>query len=266
MAVNTINQVLETLAEEISTSIKINSRAGYFAALYYKVTSRVKAGIENGEFEDGPRMEKLDVMFANRYLDALDGWKNKKTITSSWQWAFETVEKSSALVLQHLLLGINAHINLDLGIAAAMVMQDAPIIDINRDFNTINTIIASLTYEVLNDISRISPLLSLLGLRATKNVSVLVEFSIDNARDGAWCFAEDLSRKTGDDFLKCIGERDKSIAQLAMELVQVKGFIRFTRWLIHLFEWKEPSKIIRVLHDYKKTYFSFANKEITPAA
>src|SRR6202008_4811607 len=96
-------------------------RAGYFAALYYKVTSRVRDGIHNGEFEDGARMEKLDVLFASRYLDAYTKWRNGQQPSLSWQTAFESTKRSSVLVLQHLLLGMNAHINLDLGIAAAEV-------------------------------------------------------------------------------------------------------------------------------------------------
>jgi hypothetical protein len=34
------------------------------------VTKKVKNGIENNLFDDGPRMEKLDVIFAKRYIDA----------------------------------------------------------------------------------------------------------------------------------------------------------------------------------------------------
>lgn len=48
----------------------INDTAGYFAALYRKVTSRAKQGIADNEFEDGSRMEKLDVIFANPYINA----------------------------------------------------------------------------------------------------------------------------------------------------------------------------------------------------
>jgi hypothetical protein len=205
-------------------------------------------------------MERLDVTFANRYLDALEGWQNNKPITAAWKTAFSATERSPVLLLQHLLLGINAHINLDLGIAAAQMTGTHPLGDVKKDFNTINTIIASLTYEVLNDISRVSPLLSLLGLHATNYVSVLVQFSISNARDGAWSFAEDLCQKTGDDHDRCIAERDKSIALLAGELVHTQGFVRFTCWLIRIFEWKKPARIIKVLHAYTKKFFSFSKQ------
>jgi hypothetical protein len=62
-------------------------------------------------------MEKFDVIFANRYLDALNSWKNKGSLTGSWRVALVLL-KIFLLLIQHLLRGINAHINLDLGIAA----------------------------------------------------------------------------------------------------------------------------------------------------
>src|SRR5438132_477142 len=114
----TIDDILLQLEDIITESIRTNNRAGYFAALYYKVTASVKEGIAGGRFENGPRMERLDVIFASRYLDALNAWKNGGPVTGSWRAAFEATKKSSLLVLQQLLLGMNAHINLDLGIAA----------------------------------------------------------------------------------------------------------------------------------------------------
>src|SRR5882757_3705318 len=121
MPATTINEVIDALQTIITDSIATNNRAGYFAALYYKVTAAVRDGIAKGQFENGPRMEKFDVIFANRYLDALTAWKNHQPLSDSWRVAFETAERSSPLVLQQLLLGMNAHINLDLGIAAVEV-------------------------------------------------------------------------------------------------------------------------------------------------
>jgi hypothetical protein len=244
----TIDDILAQLQNIIAESIKTNSRMGYFAALYYKVTASVKDGIAKGQFEDGARMEKFDVIFAGRYLDALSAWKNHQPLSASWQVAFEATKKSSALVLQQLLLGMNAHINLDLGIAAVEV-ANGQMDGVQKDFDSINTVISALTYQVLNDISRMSPLLSLLGLHYDNQTSILIQFSIDNARDGAWCFAEELAKKQGDNYTECITQRDDTIKNLARGLIQMQGFMKFTVWLIHLFEWKKPARITRALHD-----------------
>lgn len=267
MQTTTIDEVLARLEAIIDDCIKTNNRAGYFAALYYKVTRNVKDGILSGRFEDGKRMEQLDVLFANRYLVAYDQWKAGQQPTGSWHVAFKTAEKKRTLVLQHLLLGINAHINLDLGIATVETMAGKDIHSISNDFNQINTIIASLTYEVMNDINRVSPLLSLMGLHATNYNSILIQFSIGNARDGAWRFAEELSRKDGDSYKTCIKQRDANINMLGESLVHANALLKFTLWVIRLFEWKRPSKIIGVLYSTRKVYLKAAQlKKEAPAA
>ena len=247
----TIDDILARLKAIITESERADCRNGYFAALYYKVTASVKEGIDRGRFSNGPRMENLDVIFASRYLDALSTWKTGKPLTASWRLAFDASGQSNLLVLQHLLLGMSAHINLDLGIAAVEA-ANGDLESLHNDFDEINTIISALTYQVLNDIDRVSPLLSLLGLHAGDSTSILIQFSIDNARDGAWCFAEDLSGKKGADYDACIAARDQTICKLGNGLVKTKGFMRFTIWLIHLFEWKNPAKIIRLLHEATK--------------
>ncbi len=267
MQATTIDQVLARLEAIIEDCIKTNNRAGYFAALYYKVTRSVKEGILSGRFENGQRMEQLDVLFANRYLAAYDQWRAGQKPTGSWEVAFTTAEKRGKLVLQHLLLGMNAHINLDLGIATVETMQGEDIHHISNDFNQINTIIASLTYEVMNEINRVSPLLSLMGLHATNYNSILIQFSIGNARDGAWRFAEELSRKQGDNYTNCIGQRDENINQLGESLVHANTLLKITLCIIRLFEWKRPSKIIGVLYSTKKAYLKAAQlKKMVPAA
>jgi hypothetical protein len=251
MPTETIDNILVQLESIIAESISTNSRVGYFAALYYKVTAGVKEGIVRGQFENGDLMEKFDVLFANRYLDALAAWKNNQPLTASWQTTFEATKSPSALVLQQLLLGMNAHINLDLGIAAVEV-SNGQLDNIQKDFEAINIIISSLTYQVLSDIDRFSPLLSLLGLHADNQTSILIQFSIDNARDGAWCFAEDLAKKQDADYTTCISQRDQNIKKLAQGLIHTQGFMRFTIWFIHLFEWNRPAKIIKALHESSK--------------
>ena len=73
------------IVDEIVEDARLrNSPMGYFPALYRMVTIRVKEGIERGDFEDGPRMEKLDVVFAGRYLDAYSAWMAGEPVTDSW--------------------------------------------------------------------------------------------------------------------------------------------------------------------------------------
>src|SRR5258707_814014 len=117
MAAQTIDQVLQALDGIILRAWESRSRMGYFAALYRRVTQAVKDGIAQGRFQNGPLMETLDVMFASRYLDAVNQFQKGEQTTASWQVAFKAASDSAPLVLQQLLAGKNAHIHLHLGVA-----------------------------------------------------------------------------------------------------------------------------------------------------
>lgn len=249
----TIDAVIAELESIIDICIRTENRIGYFAALYHKVTCAVRDGILNGDFEDGERMARLDVCFANRYIDAWQQLQRGEKPTGSWAITFESAKKGRHLVLQHLLLGMNAHINLDLGIAAAETANPQGLPAIRSDFSAINAVLGLLSGDMMNALRRISPLLSFMGLHATRNNSILVQFSISNARDGAWVFAECLYGKAGTDHEQLCTDRDQSITDLGKGLTQATGLMRFTIWLIHLFEWKKPSKIIRELRDRQPT-------------
>ena len=161
----TIDDILAQLQVIIDLCIKSNSRIGYFAALYHKVTLKVKEGIRNREFEDGIRMEKFDVIFAKRYLDAVTQWNADVEPTPPWLVSFKATVRHSPLLLQHLLLAMNAHINFDLAIAAVELARTGYNIQaLRRDFMSINNILGSLALEVTTQINKVSPLMSLLNL------------------------------------------------------------------------------------------------------
>ena len=246
----TIDEVIIQLERIIAYCEFNNNCAGYFAVLYHKVTCKVKDCITNKDFEDGVRMERLDVTFANRYLDAFYSWVDGKQITRSWKIAFDSVEQGKPLVLQHLLLGMNAHINLDLGIATALVMDGFSIDDIHNDFDTINSILASMIDNIEACLTKINPLMLLLNLNIYKYDEMLVQFSISAARDGAWMFAKELSGKKGNDYENCISTRDESIQQLGVSIANPHGvLLKLIVKLIRLFEKKNIATVIKLLGD-----------------
>jgi hypothetical protein len=82
---STIDEVAEQLDAVVARARDGNSRLGYFPALYRKVTLSVKEGIREGFFEDGERMERLDVVFANRYLEAIAARESGGRATRAWE-------------------------------------------------------------------------------------------------------------------------------------------------------------------------------------
>jgi hypothetical protein len=210
--IKNIDQVIEVL-EDIILETKINSSPlGYFAVLYQKVTRKVKDGIASDFFDDGSRMEILDVVFAKRYIKAYYAFQKNEEVTTSWLKTFELSTKHWPIVLQHLLMGMNAHINLDLGIAAAHVSRGQNIDDLKNDFNKINEVLAGLVNEVQNDLTEIWPTLKVILKFAGKVDDFLVDFNMKTARDGAWKFAKSIADLQGDELESQIVIRDQKVA------------------------------------------------------
>ena len=186
MEARNIDEVVELLDGVIADAKARGSRFGYFAALYRQVTLRVRQGIQQGFFEDGPRMDRLDACFASRYLTALEAWQSGGELTRSWKVAFTAMSDPGQIILQDLLVGMNAHINLDLGIAAAETAPGESIEGLKADFFRINQILAALIKPIEGAIDRFSPLLDLLERVGGKGAAEALNFSMDAARDDAW--------------------------------------------------------------------------------
>lgn len=215
---STIDEVINRLDAIIVNSITTKNRAGYFAALYRRVTAAVKDKITEGYFDDNSRMEKLDVVFANRYLEAHHAWTNNQPCTESWRLAFETCERWRPLVIQHLFVGMNAHIGLDLGIAAATV-QPTDIETLHTDFNKINAILNELTDVVQDELSEIFKPLKWLDKLAGGEDEKIAGFAMGIARDAAWEVAVDFSRLPDHEHEAYIIKRDVEVYKFGQKIV-----------------------------------------------
>lgn len=242
----TIDEVVNNLTLIINESKSNQSALGYFAALYRKVTIRVRQGIENNEFDDGKRMEQLDVIFANRYIQAYINYQNQQSVTKSWLVAFQYAVLSQPIVLQHLLIGMNAHINLDLGIAAAEVSAGKDIADLKADFGRINDVLSSLVEGVENDLTEIWPTLKKL-LRLAGNLdNWMADFSMKLARNGAWKFACSLADSSPDQWSEQIKSRDRKVSSIA-RLITNPGLL--TRLVFYFVRSGEKGSILDKIDD-----------------
>jgi hypothetical protein len=193
MGVQTINDVVTALDAIVQHSYENVSRLGYFAALYRRVTLAVRDGISSGSFQNAPLMEQLDVVFASRYLGALATFQAGGLASRSWMVAFQGCDDADLLILQQLLSGMNAHIHLDLGIAAAQVSPGGQLPQLKPDFDEINAVLASLVSTVASEIAAVSPLIGDLEKIGLRSETSLVNFDMTAARDAAWFTAERLA-------------------------------------------------------------------------
>src|SRR5688572_33349683 len=99
MQANGIDDVLEILDGIIADCKAQSDPLGYFPALYRQVTLTVKQGIAQGFFDDGPRMDRFDALFANRYFAAYEAFRSGAQPTQSWQLAFQSTRSGQLIIL-----------------------------------------------------------------------------------------------------------------------------------------------------------------------
>ncbi|MCS4303019.1 DUF5995 family protein [Chryseobacterium sp. BIGb0232] len=218
----TIEEVLKKLDEIIIWCKENKSPAGYFACTYRIMTAQVLKGIQQKKFEDNPRMTLLDLAFAQRYLEAWENYSNAKKCTNAWYIAFEATKNKDLLILQHIFLGMNAHINLDLGISAASIMPYRKINPLKKDFENINTVIASINQKVQDALNIICYPVQLIDQLSNGKDNAVLDFAISRARDTSWATAV-ISSNTPN-FLKesVISIVDYAAAKVATQILNPK--------------------------------------------
>ncbi len=242
--IKTISDVILALDAIVQDSARTQSRAGYFAALYKRMTMAVSEGIQKGRFEDGPRMEKLDILFAERYLMAYDAFKKGEECSSAWQCAFTGCHNRSLIVLQHLLLGINSHVNLDLAIAAATLAPGDAVHALEKDFNYINVLIAALIDDVQQCLEEVwFPMRFLRNVINRQGVAVL-NFSMTAARKTAWANAVLLAGMTAAEQTAHIKHMDLMVCSIG-ERITNPGF--WPGLLLHIIRLTEYEDVARTI-------------------
>ncbi len=252
---NTSDTVLPTTIDEVISHLDTivkecearGSRMGYFPAMYNRVTRRAKQRIIDGSFEDNERMERFDVIFANRYLAAYYAYRDHKPCSESWKITFEAAKKWSPMVIQHLVASMNAHICLDLGIAAAET-ETKNLPSLKNDFDQINDILDSLIDEVEAELREIfHPLITFDKL--TGNVYWRVaHVSIIKARADAWSVAEAYSQLQSETEREAfIKARDEHVAKIGNSILRPPALVRLTAGKLRIFEKGNIASKVRIL-------------------
>ena len=140
-------------AEPRSIAESSDDAVGYFPAVYSRVTTQIALSIERGEHADGDRMNVFATDSASRHLSACNQTMPRPRC---WQATWDVAEEN-LLIVQHLLLGINAHVNFDLPQSvAAVARQSGDLAGAREDFDTVNDLLSSISVDVLRDLGRLS--------------------------------------------------------------------------------------------------------------
>ena len=261
MRATTIDEVVDIMDDIVHDCMAKSDRLGFFASLYRTTTIVVRDRCNEGFFEDNDRMRYLDVVFANRYFEAYEAHcRAAGTPTAAWQVSFDAALNRRLIILQHLLLGMNAHISLDLGIATAEVANGHLTPSLERDFNRLNNILAGLIDRVQDELGQVSPLFRLLDQLVWRTDETFISYSITVARDSAWRFAQELSDLPPDQREEAIQRRDDQVAQFARMIGSNRWYIAPLLWLVNLSESKDTRRIVQ--HLSNETWITNAQHHI----
>jgi len=249
-ATATESGVIGDIEEILTWSREHESRIGYFAALYWHVATTLTEALKRGEFTNTVAMEHLNEVFFHRYLTAVhDTWAGRPP-SESWQVAFDAAVEDHLIVVQHLLLGANAHINFDLAIAVAEAIPQAELPAFEPDYMKMNELLSSLIAGMAADISRFWPLLRFISRYAAGADDAIIAFSLRAARDQAWTTAVELAGMDPDQRAVAIAAEDQRVSALA-RLVVNPGWV--LRRLLGILQRTERGTIVEIIEDLLRT-------------
>lgn len=229
---HTIDDVVDALTWIVDDARERGDRLGLFAALYRRTTLRVRDAHHAGCFDDPDWVERLDVVFAVRYLEAYVAHRSGAPTTAAWAHAFARAAEPGHLVLQHLLMGMAAHILLDLGVATVGVAtvgvapvgaEPAELARRRADFRRIDAVLAHMLDDVQADLNRVSPAMAFLDRAGGRWDEALAEAALVRWRATAWRRATGLARTRDDERPARIVRIDRATTTVARRLCPRPG-------------------------------------------
>lgn len=194
--------LLDVLARmrAIEASLPRSDGVACFVRLYRQVTEGVSAALDRSTFADPRFLERLDVVFADLFFEALAFHDHDpSTAPPAWRPLFSARSTRGIAPIQFALAGMNAHINRDLPVALVTtcselgveLRSDSPQ---HADFLRVNALLA----DVEATLKKQSYLTGLLGKldsilhRFHRLDDVIAMWDVERARDAAWTNAEAL--------------------------------------------------------------------------
>jgi hypothetical protein len=186
----TLDDSVRGIDQVVDWAIKAESHIGYFAALYKRITLAIQDAITEGVFDDGDRIGQLGIVFSQRYFKSLNAYfypDECQGLTLPWEVSFVGDQNHKAIMLQHMMAGLNAHITFDLGLATLAIAGNS-LDTLENDFNRVNALLCSQIPGILDVVQQLSPDLRLIRRLIPDEVGLLKRV-LTKLRRGAWLFA-----------------------------------------------------------------------------
>ena len=192
--------VLETAAEVvdrmklIDAALPTTDGVAWFNKLYLRTTEEVIKKIDDDFFTDAAFMERLDVVFANLYFQAiLNSEDEQARVPRAWAPLFQARAERSIAPIQFALAGMNAHINRDLPIAVIDTcrgLNETPDRQRHDDYTRVNAVLEETEKRVKKWFA--TGFTGVLDEVFGNVDDVVAIWSLTNAREAAWTNAETL--------------------------------------------------------------------------
>jgi hypothetical protein len=235
--------MIERTVDELrAIALDADDAAGYFPALYVGVTRRIAEGIRDQRFENGERMERLIVVFAGYYTRAR---AEQTPIARCWQATWDVADDPNLLIAQHLLLGMNAHINHDLPQAVVDVADEhGGLLAMRTDFDSVNDILAATFVDVTRDLDAVSKWANEAAMLGGRH---LFNFSMRRARSQAWRASELLHERDTAQREEYVRDLDRLVSVLAYLITRPVLPMNLVVWLARRFEQHDPRLVTQRL-------------------
>ena len=234
--------IADVAAQLRDFAARATDASGYFPALYSKVTDQVAAAIDHHGFTSNDRMDHFATTFAGWYLRPRSG---EQPVPGCWEAAFSVAGDPRLLIVQHLLLGINAHVNHDLPqVVVGLADEAGDLQSIRGDFDRINDILATTQTAVLKELGGVA---GWVNLAATAGGGRAFHFSLDVARSQAWGAATRLWPLDAAGRRAYVAELDRLVCVLAYLITRPMFPLSLAVPILRRTEQRDPRKVTAAL-------------------
>lgn len=239
-----IQDVLKEMQTVLATTQSKEDKRGYFAAIYQAETVHVRDAIDQGRFARPDLIESLAVKFARRYLDAFYAYDEHKPLTKAWYVAFDAANRPQPCVLQHIMMGINAHINLDLGLSVAETVPKGQLGLLTEDFDRVNILIGEMTDVIQDRIGEVAPWMRWVDRMGGRLDEFFFRKVVNLSRNRAWNIAEQAQATDSLEYNMMIDKLDNTVYTMGKTILRPAPV---TRTLLSVARLREQGSVAHII-------------------
>jgi hypothetical protein len=203
---------------------------GIFLRCYCMMTRNMVTALDEKRFMDEDWVRHMLHRFADYYFDALACFDCGEEVPNAWRYVHDAATQDDLHVLQHLFLGVNAHINYDLVLTLYEILQPEwdKLSESDRekryqDHLLVNTIIEETIDQVQDEVvEKHAPKMDLVDKLLGRLDEKLIAGLIRKWRKSVWTHTLLL--------LQSQGEQE---VQARIQEVEV-GVLKTARWIVRL--------------------------------